>query len=507
MKTYYNILDTIKNQLLQDNDCNSVTEGSIWEIDLDKQTIAPLSHIQVNNATRQGSTYVFNISVFCMDIVDKNPKATINKFRGNDNEQDVLNTQLAVGARLVELMERGDLRDDNFALSGEPTFESFTERFENFWAGWTVTFDVQVPNEMTICDNVIPSGDCPDATYTITDLDGNTLYTGTIASGFSTTQEINNSTAVLKNTLGTTISTTEILAEGSEEITAPNALVGLLNSEGSVIGGDSFPSGTASNMTAPDGMATNSNATYSLSVPSGGISSLPDVTNIDSDGLPVVTPAQTPFVCTPCGGGGSVGMKLMKTGRTVSYLTGDDGDLQNGRDTDFFTLDGLNGFGTNARFTDELGNYVDSTSYYNADGSPALYYTVFLNKVMIDWSTYDGVNVLGYYYNEISGTNRNFSDYLAWCSALSVLSLSWRAINKRELENLINPDYQGVTKYPPISSLGLWGGSVWSNTNHVSQTNYYYKLSNYGGSVSLGIDTGVAKCVAARNFTLAELGL
>jgi hypothetical protein len=29
---------------------------------------------------------------------------------------------------------------------------------------------------------------------------------------------------------------------------------------------------------------------------------------------------------------------LMKTGQTTSYRTGDDGDLQAGRDTDFFTL-------------------------------------------------------------------------------------------------------------------------------------------------------------------------
>ena len=51
MITYYNLLDTIKTQLLEDPQCNSVTEGSIWEIDLSKQTIMPYSHIQVNSAS------------------------------------------------------------------------------------------------------------------------------------------------------------------------------------------------------------------------------------------------------------------------------------------------------------------------------------------------------------------------------------------------------------------------------------------------------------------------
>jgi len=494
MKTYYNILDTIKNQLLQDNDCNSVTEGSIWEIDLDKQTLAPLSHIQVNNATRQGNTYVFNISVFCMDIVDKNPKATTNKFRGNDNEQDVLNTQLAVGARLVELMERGDLRDDNFALSGEPTFESFTERFENFWAGWTVTFDVQVPNEMTICDNVIPSGDCPDATYTITDLDGNTLYTGTIASGFSNTQAINNSTAVLKNTLGTTISTTEILAEGSEDITAPNALVGLEDTGGNVIGGDSFASGTVNTMVAPDGTVENSDLSYTDTVLSNGTLVLPDVTNTDSDGTPVVTPAQTPFVCTPAAPSGN-GSKLLKTGQTISYATGDDGDLQEGRELDFLTLGDNNPFGDTYRFTDVLGTQVYS------------------NNVVVDWSTNNGSVVLCYdkRFASSNQTALTWADALTACNALTLGGFSgWHMGNVREVENLCRLHHVAGTfpvfNYAPFNVSDY--GFIFTSTTATNTSNAYYYQKVDGLRVVIAKTfAGGMNYVICRYYTLAELGL
>lgn len=151
MQAYYNILDKIKAELIQDNFVNTVTQGDIFDIDLSKQTIFPLSHIIVNNATRNEGIFTFSLSVIVMDIVDISDEETVDNFLGNDNEQDVLNTQLAVGARLIEMLDRGDLRNDNYALSGTPSFEPFTERFENYLAGWTVSFDIDIPNDMTIC--------------------------------------------------------------------------------------------------------------------------------------------------------------------------------------------------------------------------------------------------------------------------------------------------------------------------------------------------------------------
>jgi len=151
MQAYYNILQKIKESLEADLNVNTVTTGDIFDIDLAKQTIFPLSHVMVNSATKNGNTYTFSLSVMLMDIVDISNEPTTDKFRGNDNEQDVLNTQLAVGARLVEMLERGAYRDGNYALNGSPTFEPFTERFENYLAGWALSFSVDIPNDMTIC--------------------------------------------------------------------------------------------------------------------------------------------------------------------------------------------------------------------------------------------------------------------------------------------------------------------------------------------------------------------
>ena len=150
MQAYYNILSTLKEKLIADPFVNTVTQGDIFDVDLAKQTIFPLAHIIINEFSKQSNILVFNVTVICMDIVDLSKSETTDVFLGNDNEQDVLNTQMAVGLRLVELLERGT---DNtlFQMRGQADFEPFTERFENNMAGCAVTFDIHVPNTMTIC--------------------------------------------------------------------------------------------------------------------------------------------------------------------------------------------------------------------------------------------------------------------------------------------------------------------------------------------------------------------
>lgn len=152
MKGFYEISQAIKNQLDDDAFVNTVTIGDIFKIDLNKQTIFPLSHIMINSANYNGKTFNYNVSVLCMDIVDESKEATTDLFRGNDNEQDVLHTQEMVARRLLEMLNRGDLYDDGFQLSnGSASIEYFVDRFENKIAGVTMTFDVMTFNDMTIC--------------------------------------------------------------------------------------------------------------------------------------------------------------------------------------------------------------------------------------------------------------------------------------------------------------------------------------------------------------------
>jgi hypothetical protein len=151
MKGFYQVTDKIKTLLNAEPFVNTVSFGSIDDVDLDKQGIFPLSHIIVNNAVVGTRTTTFNISILAMDIVDISTDEVTDTFVGNDNEQDVLNTQLALLTRIINELQRGDSYTDKYQVDANVTCEPFVDRFENKLAGWSATFDVIVQNDMTVC--------------------------------------------------------------------------------------------------------------------------------------------------------------------------------------------------------------------------------------------------------------------------------------------------------------------------------------------------------------------
>jgi hypothetical protein len=138
----YRIIKEIKDVLLDEPFVNTVTEGDIFQVDLNKQTMFPLSHIILNSATHQGNVLSFNITILLMDIINQ---------KDDSNKVDIWNTQLLLATRVLNKLNRADIADDFWELTGNPTYEPFTERFENDLAGWAVTFDVLVRNDITIC--------------------------------------------------------------------------------------------------------------------------------------------------------------------------------------------------------------------------------------------------------------------------------------------------------------------------------------------------------------------
>ena len=151
MNGFYRVLDTIKDTLQADTNCNTVTYGDITQIDLSKQTIFPLSHIIVNSATSGENIMTFNLSILSMDIVDVSKDEVTDIFVGNDNEQDVLNTQLTVLNKVIQKLRIGSLYSDKYQGQGEVSLEPFRDRFENQIAGWTATMDIIIENDVNVC--------------------------------------------------------------------------------------------------------------------------------------------------------------------------------------------------------------------------------------------------------------------------------------------------------------------------------------------------------------------
>lgn len=151
--------------------------------------------------------------------------------------------------------------------------------------------------------------------------------------------------------------------------------------------------------------------------------------------------------------------KLMKSGQTTSYRTGDDGDIEPGRAVSFSVLSANNPFGNTNRFTDELGGQT------------------YTNRIRIDWSTYDGSTVLGYY-QLASPLLYTWNQSIDWALALSISSFTsgWALPNINQLMNIMNWGLSANLNYAPFSIATL---SHWtSTTNNNDTTSALIILSN-----------------------------
>ena len=152
MTQVYDLLDNLKDLLRANPNVFTVTFGDISEVDLNKTTMFPLSHVNISNVIFENNVINFTVQLLCLDIVDYNKKVAVDDiFYGNDNLQDVYNTQLQVVADVVEAFKRGSLYSERLQLLASPSAEPFKDRFENELAGWGVNFQVSLPNETSIC--------------------------------------------------------------------------------------------------------------------------------------------------------------------------------------------------------------------------------------------------------------------------------------------------------------------------------------------------------------------
>ena len=153
MRQVYTVIDKLNEKLKENGITNTVTFGDILEVDLDKTTIYPLSHISMGDVVFSDRIITATIQLFCLDVVDKSNELTDEEsIYGNDNLQDVLNTQLQVVNDVQQELRRGDLFSDRLQLTTDITASPFLDNFENQLAGWAATISIEMPNtEHTIC--------------------------------------------------------------------------------------------------------------------------------------------------------------------------------------------------------------------------------------------------------------------------------------------------------------------------------------------------------------------
>ena len=171
--------------------------------------------------------------------------------------------------------------------------------------------------------------------------------------------------------------------------------------------------------------------------------------------------------------------QLMKSGQTTSYRTGDDGDIEAGRLTSFTTLAENNPFGNTNRFTDELGG------------------TTYTKNIVIDWSTYNGTTVLGYY--RIATVVADWNAAIDAAAALSIVGYTsgWRLPNKREMENICNYGTAFILNYAPFNLNVV----IWISTTYLASTTIAYTMSQSWVNLTSKTATG-GRWMACRTFTV-----
>jgi hypothetical protein len=170
----------------------------------------------------------------------------------------------------------------------------------------------------------------------------------------------------------------------------------------------------------------------------------------------------------------------MKTGQTTSYRTGDDGDLERGRNVSFTVLAENNPFGNTNRFTDELGGQT------------------YTNNIVIDWSTYDGATVLGWR-RTLNGSSVGWAVAIdnSLLVSIGTFTTGWRLPNIAELFSILNFSQIGnMLNYSPYNITS----TLWSSTGLT--TSAYYIFTNNNNYVQYSAKTNVYNFISCRTFTV-----
>lgn len=182
-----------------------------------------------------------------------------------------------------------------------------------------------------------------------------------------------------------------------------------------------------------------------------------------------------------------IGATLTKTGQTTSYRTGDDGNIEAGRATSFSVLASNNPFGNTNRFTDELGTQI------------------YANNIVIDWSTYNGTDVLGISRISIAtGNTWNQAIDNSLSYSIGSFTSGWRLPNIKEIFNLMNfaNDQNNILNYSPFN-LSSVGRVYWSSNTVLNATTQAYVLNNIGlMTVSAKTTSAAYTYFPVRTFTV-----
>lgn len=149
MKNYYQVLEMLKAFLEADPLVNTVTNVDEEVFDMDKKNIYPIVDILCESAVISLQSIVFTFTITALDVRDIKNEPRTDKFVGNSNKQDNLNSMLAVLNRLYKSIAK---LGDDFTILNEPSPQPRVYQNQNLLDGWQMTLEIETPNnEISVC--------------------------------------------------------------------------------------------------------------------------------------------------------------------------------------------------------------------------------------------------------------------------------------------------------------------------------------------------------------------
>lgn len=166
-KTYNNVVMFLARLGEYHEQISTVSVGDIYDIDLSKETLFPLLHINPVNVQTGDSELIYNFQLFICDLVSEKDNwqtyqaAQLTKLIDNkNNEQQVFNQTLEIATDFIGMLRHSsrqslagvnDINSPVYFTQDQFTLDPFQERFDNLLCGYVFQVGIKVMNDFDTC--------------------------------------------------------------------------------------------------------------------------------------------------------------------------------------------------------------------------------------------------------------------------------------------------------------------------------------------------------------------
>lgn len=152
---YYNVLDYFKTIMKNHPSINQVSQGDIFDIDVNEFPWYPLGNILITEARFDNTKTIYTCQLTVADKVkqknDESAGSTNEQtipYYGTDDTVDIHANTLSI---INDLLSYTQYSVQSFDIDSEIRLIAFKDKFDNGLAGWVATFDLITHNDRPRC--------------------------------------------------------------------------------------------------------------------------------------------------------------------------------------------------------------------------------------------------------------------------------------------------------------------------------------------------------------------